>query len=125
MTKKFNINEYIYIQITDEGWIHLANTVGILYINACIKNPHYEKMIDGEVWYKLQCHEVFNVLPIQTGSRPLFKTNIMIEFKDEPEQKPERELKLSICIDCGTKSTCFSAIITGRYNCKYFSKKIE
>jgi len=50
--KKFNINEYMYIQITEEGWKHLEKTVGIDYINACIKTPNYTKIIDGETWYR-------------------------------------------------------------------------
>ena len=32
--KKFNLNDYMYIQITEEGWRHLEKTVGIEYINA-------------------------------------------------------------------------------------------
>lgn len=35
--KKFNVNDYMYIQITEDGWKHLEKTVGIDYINACIK----------------------------------------------------------------------------------------
>ncbi len=34
--KKFNINEYVYIQITKDGWEHLRNTVGQDYIEACV-----------------------------------------------------------------------------------------
>ena len=49
---KFNINEYIYIQITEEGWTHLRRTVGRDYINHCIKASSNEKEIEGETWYR-------------------------------------------------------------------------
>ena len=50
--RKFNINEYIYVQINELGWEHLRNTVGEDYIKHCIKTPNYEKLIDGEVWHR-------------------------------------------------------------------------
>lgn len=77
--KKFNINEYMYIQITDEGWKHLRATVGYDYIQHCIKTPHYEKIINTEVWYRLQCHQVFEILPLRFGSQLLFKSNVMFD----------------------------------------------
>jgi hypothetical protein len=78
--KKFNINDHIYIQITEEGWKHLRETVGADYIKHCIRSC--EKVIDGEVWFRLQCWSVFDILPISFGSTtPLFKSNVM--FDDE------------------------------------------
>ena len=77
--KKFNINDCIYIQITDAGWAHLVNTVGENYIFHCIKAPHYKKTIDGETWYRLQAHSVFELLPSKDGSPLLFETNIMFD----------------------------------------------
>ncbi len=75
--KKFNINDYMYIQITKEGWKHLKETVGNDYIKHCINAPSYKMEIDGEIWYRLQCHNAFDILPIK--SRPLFKTNVMFD----------------------------------------------
>ncbi len=49
--KKFNVNEYIYIQITNDGWRYLQRTVGDDYIKHCIITN--EKTIDGETWYRL------------------------------------------------------------------------
>lgn len=77
--KKFNINDRMYIQITDEGWVHLKNTVGDAYINACIKTPAYEKEINGEIWYRLQCWDVFGLLPINFGGKSFFKPNVMFD----------------------------------------------
>ena len=79
--KKFNVNDDMYIQITDKGWKHLKETVGEEYINACIKTPAYEKEINGEIWYRLQCWNVFDLLPSNFGGQPLFNTNVM--FDDE------------------------------------------
>jgi hypothetical protein len=79
--KKFNLNDYMYIQITDEGWKHLEKKVGIDYINACIKTPHYTHVINGETWYRLQCWNCFDLMPPDFGGRALFNTNVM--FDDE------------------------------------------
>ena len=77
--KKFNINDYIYIQITDEGWRYLKKTVGDDYIKHCINAPSHKKTINGETWYRLQCHSVFDILPINFGGRSFFNTNIMFD----------------------------------------------
>ena len=53
---KFNINDYIYVQITKDGWKHLEKEVGKEYIKHCIYP--YKKEIKGKVWYKLQMHQV-------------------------------------------------------------------
>lgn len=79
--KKFNLNDRICIQITKEGWNHLRDTVGHEYIKCSIDNEHYRVEIEGEVWYSLQAHEVFSLLPIDFGGKPLYNTNIMIEDK--------------------------------------------
>lgn len=75
--KKFNINDHMYIQITEEGWRHLHRTVGEDYIKHCIK-PHSIK-IDNKVWFRLQTHSVFDLLPINFGSNALFNTNVMFD----------------------------------------------
>jgi len=81
--KQFNINHCIYIQITEKGWRHLRNTVGEDYINHCIKSPHYEKTINGEVWYKLQAHHVFSLLPIgRSFGDTYYKTTILFDEDD-------------------------------------------
>jgi hypothetical protein len=79
--KKFNINGYMYIQITDKGWEHLRKTVGDEYIKACIKSNGYNVKINDETWYKMQCWNVFDLLPISIGGNLLFNTNVM--FDDE------------------------------------------
>lgn len=77
--KKFNINDYIYIQITEKGWAHLEVTVGNDYIKHCIES--YKQIIDGETWYRLQAHQVFELLPITGNNKILYFTNIMIDNK--------------------------------------------
>ena len=80
--KKFNINHHIYIQITETRWRHLRETVGEDYIKHCIDREPYKVEIDGEIWYKLQAHSVFELLPINFGSQPTYNTNVMFEDKD-------------------------------------------
>jgi hypothetical protein len=77
--KKYNINSYMYIQITDEGWKHLKKTVSENYIEYSIESPSYKKIINGEVWYRLQCWDVFNIFPVNMGGAILFNTNVMFE----------------------------------------------
>jgi hypothetical protein len=79
---KFNINEYMYIKITDAGWKHLKETVGENYINNCIKRPEYEKEIAGEKWYRLQCWNCFDLMPPYFGGKALFESNVMFDEKD-------------------------------------------
>ena len=79
--KKFNINESICIQITEEGWKHLKKTVGDEYVKNCIDNEHYRVEIDGEIWHKLQAHQVSDLLPINFGGRPTYNTNVLIDEK--------------------------------------------
>ena len=79
--KKFNINDYVYIQITELGWRHLKETVGNDYIRHCINAKSYRKEIEGEVWHTLQAHSVFNLLPITGNNAILYKTNIMFDEK--------------------------------------------
>lgn len=79
--KKYNINDYTYIQITERGWKHLAETVGEEYIKHCIKTPSYEKVINGETWYKVPLWRVFDLLPINFGGLSLFNMTVM--FDDE------------------------------------------
>lgn len=73
--KKFNINCDIFIQINDNGWEYLENTVGLEYIKHCVKP--YAREIDGEIWYQLQCWKVFELFPIQFAKPPMINTNIM------------------------------------------------
>lgn len=75
--KKYNINDYMYIQITPEGWLHLEATVGEGYIKHCIKS--HLIVIDAKNWYRLQCHQVFDILPINFGGKMLFNSNVMFE----------------------------------------------
>jgi len=78
--KKFNINDNIYIQITDEGWKHLEKTVGDDYIKHCIKP--YKTVMGNEIWYKLQTHSVMNLLPITFGTNPPYNPNVLFEEND-------------------------------------------
>ena len=74
---KFNINHYMYIQITEKGWTYLQRTVGQSYIDACITSS--KVVINNEDWYRLQCHHVFEVLPISFGMPQLFNSNVMFD----------------------------------------------
>ena len=77
--KKFNINDYMYIQITEKGWKHLESTVGSDYIRHCINAVGYRKEIEGQIWHRLQAHCVFDLLPMGTGFDLLYNPNIMFD----------------------------------------------
>lgn len=77
--KKYNVNDYMYIQINKNGWEHLKKKMGRKYIKYCIENR--KVLIDGEVWYKLRCHNVFHLFSVNFGVRPMFSENVM--FDDE------------------------------------------
>ena len=78
--KKFNINDYMYIQITEYGWIHLRKTVGDDYIKHCI--TPYKEEINGEIWYRLQCHSAFDLMPINIMGGILFNTTVMFDNEE-------------------------------------------
>ena len=52
----FNLNNYVFVQITEYGWEYLAATYDSRYIQYSIKN--YKETIDGVEYYKLQAHHV-------------------------------------------------------------------
>lgn len=78
---KFNINNYIYLQITETGWEFLEKTVDKNYINNCIDNEKFRVEIDGEIWYKLQCWKVFDLFKRSFGSETFFDTITMFDDK--------------------------------------------
>lgn len=75
--KSFNINNYILIQITDDGWKHLEGRFKKDYMDTCVKNR--EVVIEGESWYRLQLWYVFELFPVNIFGSTLFNTNIMID----------------------------------------------
>ena len=76
---KFNLNDYVYIQILSEGWVHLHKTVGKEYIQNCILCQAVK--IEGEVWYKLQMHEVLTLFKFDKHYPP-YRANIMFDELD-------------------------------------------
>jgi len=50
-------------------------------IKHCIKAPAHEKIINSEIWYRLQCHEVISLLSGNVATL-LFKTNVMFDNDD-------------------------------------------
>lgn len=81
--KKFNINYYVYIQITEYGFEQLKCKFPEDYIEHHIL--HRKTTINGEDWYKLQLHDVCSSFDVAMG-RPLqYSTNILIDEKDLTE----------------------------------------
>lgn len=75
---KFNLNNYILVQITEYGWDELYKKKSIDYVEHCIKR--HEEVIDGEKWYRLQAHEVittFGSMLFMSHPAPI-KSNILI-----------------------------------------------
>ena len=91
MMLKYNINDHMYVQITDEGWLHLLKTVGQIYIDNCIKP--YEVEMCGEIWHKLQCWSVFDLMPPVFGGKNLFMPGVMIESEGIREVKGMKDTK--------------------------------
>ena len=79
MKRKFNINNYIYIQITELGWKHLQKTVGEDYIKHCIKTEPYEVIVNGETWYRFQAHHVMRILHGGSGFNLLYNPTVMFD----------------------------------------------
>ena len=69
----------MYIQINENGWEHLKETVGDDYIKHSIESRKVE--VENETWYRLQCHNIFDLFLINFGGQPMFNTNVM--FDDE------------------------------------------
>ena len=88
---KYNINDHMYVQVTDEGWLHLLKTVGQEYIDNCIKP--YEVEICGEIWHKMQCWSVFDLMPPVFGGKNLFMPGVMIESEGIREVKGMKDTK--------------------------------
>ena len=59
--RKTNLNNHVYIKINEKGWEHLRKTDGLKYIVHCIDRVGYRFMIEGEIWHRLQIHEVFGL----------------------------------------------------------------
>jgi hypothetical protein len=75
---KFNINDHILIKITEAGWKHLRATLDEDYIKHCIISRRVI-IDDNEVWFRLQAHSVFELLPLNSATDLLYETNILID----------------------------------------------
>ena len=82
--KAYNLNHYIYVQINELGWKHLKKTVGESYIKSCI-SP-YKYVFNEITYYKLQIHEVFSLLPIQSCSNNQFISMVFLLEDDKLEK---------------------------------------
>ena len=79
-TKKFNINDPIYIRITPEGWDYLHKHETEDFIESIEREA--KVIIDGEEWYKFQFHFALSMLPMnKVWNKIRFETNIRIEEK--------------------------------------------
>jgi hypothetical protein len=38
--------------------------------------------INDEIWYRMQCHEVFSLLPIRGTHYPMFSANVLFDDND-------------------------------------------
>lgn len=125
--KKVNINDYMLIQITEEGWKHLEKTVGQHYIECCIKTSSYEVEINGEIWYRLQIHNVFSLLPNSDGNKLLYKTNVMIEDNDLEFNENQKEYIKELLFEAhkiGYKTAC-DMLVQTNYNLDTIEKFID
>ena len=79
--KKFNLNNYVFVQITEYGWEKLKETVGNDYIQHCILSK--EIIIFGEKWYKLQGHQMITLFGKMLFIASHSPINCNIMFEDE------------------------------------------
>ena len=77
--KKFNLNDYIFVQITKYGWEKLRENETEEYIQHCILSN--QVIISGEIWYKLQGHQLFGLFGnmLFTASHHPIEMNILLE----------------------------------------------
>ena len=74
---QYNICDYVYIRITDEGMQYIKNKYNESYIKYCIEGKKVE--INQEIWYRFQCFEVFKLFPVDIFKPAPFKFNVMFE----------------------------------------------
>ena len=75
---KFNLNNYVLVQITSYGWEELNKKYGKDYIENYIISS--KEVIDGEDWYKMQLHQVitrFGTMIFAANPAPI-EINILI-----------------------------------------------
>lgn len=78
--KKFNINSYMYVKLTDFGKQKIIEKCGYGYFEHCIES---QKQADG--YYQLQAHTVMLYLGeyLYNGARDLpFETNVYFDEGD-------------------------------------------
>jgi hypothetical protein len=74
-----NVNDSTYVQITDEGWKFLRDTVGEDYIRTFIEPKAVE--LNGDLWYRLRLWTCFELFPANIGDEK-FCTRILFERTD-------------------------------------------
>jgi len=74
---KFNINDYVYIQIDAEEWQYLLDTVGPTYIKHCVEP--YAAEFNGEIWHKVQLWLCFDLLPLRSDYACMSSCNVMFD----------------------------------------------
>jgi len=80
--KKFNLNNYILVKITEYGWNELKKrSYGEGYINHCIM-PR-KKIINNEEWFELQTHEVISLFGDMVWATSPAPLEVMIMINEE------------------------------------------
>lgn len=90
---KFNLNDYVLVQITEYGWEHLLKEKHDIFADIRVGNPaetlgelrtrvikKSAQRIDGETWYEMQAWEVlkyFGSATLATHPTPIL-SNILI-----------------------------------------------
>lgn len=76
----FNINDFVYFQITEDGWKYLrTRPLYDFLMDYITRNKVQIDMKDNEDWYGLQCYELFSIFPIKLGSNFLIKPNMLLD----------------------------------------------
>ena len=57
--KKFNLNNYILVAITEYGWEEARKQVGQDYLDDCVI-PN-KQIVDDKVYYKIQAHQLITL----------------------------------------------------------------
>lgn len=76
---KYNVNNYMYIKITDFGKELIINKFGYSYFENCVERNKQE---NG--YYKLQCHHIMNYFGehLYNGCKIPFEPTVYLDEKE-------------------------------------------
>ncbi len=78
--KKFNVNGYIYVQLTKKGIEHIKSKNGLNYFKEIVESR--KQIINGDTWYRLQFHMFMDIVENTYGKSKMFNSTVMFSEDD-------------------------------------------